>query len=696
MQTLAVDEGAEVTLNGPACLQAKGEAVTVVDLEALSHDAFARLRQPITLGGVPLKNRVVHASITTFYVQDQRVTDRFVDYHRARAQGGCAAIIIEPTAVLSWQIDEPHKVRLFDDSQVEHLARLVDAVEAHDCRLLGQIQDSGRGRHRRGRKRYCYAPSALPDDLSGTMPRALTIEQIQRAVEEVGKAAARMQRCSFSGLEISAGHGHLVHQFLSPWSNHRQDAYGGDLDGRMRFLLDMLDAIRAETRKPFILAVKAPGDDGVPGGIGPDGAAAIAARLAATGEVDAFAFCQGSHHRSLEHHMPDMYGPRAPYDALTARLRGCVNGAPTAALGRLVDPVQAETVLRRGDADFVQIGRALITDANWVNKALDGREHELRACVSCNTCWGQVVSGAPMACDNNPRLGTPDEATWTPPATLARRRVVVVGAGPAGLEAAWVAAGQGHDVTVLGRGASYGGKLALLAAAPGCDQVSSVYDYQVARGAREGVRYDYGVEANLESIVALAPDAVVLATGAEMEWPAGWPQSWREDGAASDLREVCALFTRATPIRRPGVAVIQDNDHTAATYAVAVMLASHFEHVVLATAAAILAREEPIVVQQSVQRRLATAGVEIVHLNEVAPDSELEDGEISLRNVYSGERRTLQGVALLTYAGTRRPVDDLYAPLCAAGLDVRLIGDAYAPRDLLTATAEGHAAGLAI
>ncbi len=668
--------------------------MTAFDLNALADDAFARLRQPLTLGGVRLKNRVVHASITTFYVQDQRVTDRFVDYHRARAQGGCAAIIIEPTAVLSWQIDEPHKVRLFDDSQADNLARLVDAVEAHDCRLLGQIQDSGRGRHRRGRKRYCYAPSALPDDLSGTMPRALSLAQIEKAVEEIGQAAGRMQRCGFSGLEISAGHGHLVHQFLSPWSNRREDAYGGDLEGRMRFLLEMLDAIRAETRKPFILAVKAPGDDGVPGGVGPDEAGVIAARLAATGEVDAFAFCQGSHHRSLEHHMPDMYGPRAPYDALTARLRSFVNGMPTAALGRLVDPVQAETVLRRGDADFVQIGRALITDANWVNKAFEGREHELRACVSCNTCWGQVVSGAPMACDNNPRLGAPDEATWTPPTTPARRRVVIVGAGPAGLEAAWVAAARGHDVTVLSRGASYGGKLALLAAVPGCDQVSSVYDYQVARGVREGVRYEYGVEAHAHAIAALAPDTVVLATGAEMEWPAGWPDAWREAGAASDLREVCTLFTRATPMRRLGVAVLQDNDHTAATYAAAVMLASHFEQVVLVTAKAGLAGEEPIVVQQSVQRRLAAAGVEIVLLSEVAPESDLEDGAVVLRNVYSGARRTLQSVALLTYAGTRRPLDDLYPSLCAAGLDVRLVGDAYAPRDLLTATAEGHAAGL--
>ncbi len=670
--------------------------MTAFDLETLPYDAFARLRQPITLGGVSLKNRVVHASITTFYVQDQRVTDRFVDYHRARAQGGCAAIIIEPTAVLSWQVDEPHKVRLFDDSQTDNLARLVDAVEAYDCRLLGQIQDSGRGRHRRGRKRYCYAPSALPDDLSGTMPRALSLAQIEKAVEDIGQAAGRMQRAGFSGLEISAGHGHLVHQFLSPWSNHREDAYGGDLESRMRFLLDILDAIRAETRKPFILAVKAPGDDGVPGGIGPDEAALIAARLAATGEVDAFAFCQGSHHRSLEHHMPDMYGPRAPYDALTARLRRVVNGAPTAALGGLVDPVQAETALRRGDADFVQIGRPLITDANWVNKAFEGREHELRACVSCNTCWGQVVSGAPMACDNNPRVGTSDEGTWTPPATAARRKIVVVGAGPAGLEAAWVAAGRGHEVTVLSRGASYGGKLALLAAVPSCDQVSSVYDYQVARGLREGVRYEYGVEAQVDSIIALAPDTVVLATGAEMEWPAGWPEAWREVGAASDLREICAVFARATPVRRPGVAVVQDNDHTAAAYAAAVMLASHFDHVVLATGKAGLAGEEPIVVQQSVQRRLAAAGVEIVLLNEVAPESDLEEGEIILRNVYSCERRTLQGVELLTYAGTRRPVDDLYTPLCAAGLDVRLVGDAYAPRDLLTATAEGHAAGLAV
>ncbi len=662
---------------------------------APDNDPYPRLREPLILGGIALRNRIVHASITTFYVEQQKVTDRLIDYHRSRAKGGCGAIITEPLAIIPWQVDEGHKVRAFDDQQADGLARLAAAVEEYDCRLIGQVQDSGRGRHRSGRKRYSFAPSALPDDLSGTMPRALTIAQIQKVVEDIGRSTARLQRAGFAGVEISAGHGHLIHQFLSPWSNRREDLYGGDLEGRMRFLLEMVESIRAETKRPFVIAIKSPADDGVPGGIGPDDGALIAARLAATGQVDAFAFCHGSHHRMLERHVPSMHESRAPYDLITARLRQAAGGIPTAALGRLVDPVQAEAALQRGDADFAQIGRALITDPAWANKALEGREHELRSCVSCNTCWGLVVGGAPMACDNNPSLGTPDETDWVPARVLQPRTIVVVGAGPAGLEAAWTAAARGHHVTVVGRSGSYGGKLALLASLPGCDQLSSVYDYQMARALREGAQFVFGREMGLQDILALSPDTVVLATGSEMTWPVGWPEDWSEDGAVKDIRENAALFAKSA-VRQSGLAVVVDQDHTAAVGDVAIMLAQHFQRTVIATPRGYLARDEPIVVQQSLDRRLAIAGVEIFPFCEICPQSELWEGRVSLRSVYTDKEHVFDELALLTYASPRKPNDALLPLLEAAGIEVRVIGDAYAPRDLLTATAEGNAIGLEI
>jgi thioredoxin reductase len=380
------------------------------------------------------------------------------------------------------------------------------------------------------------------------------------------------------------------------------------------------------------------------------------------------------------------------FNPLTLRLRAAAGGIPVAALGRLIEPLEAEAALCDGVADFVQIGRPLLTDPAWVNKAFAGRESDMRLCVSCNSCWGLITDKRPIGCDNNPRAGTPGEADWRPKPATKRKRVVVVGAGPAGLEAAWVAAARGHAVTILGAGPSYGGKLRLLARLPGLEQVSSVYDYQIVKSARNGVRLEYGVTASAEDIASLQPDSVVLATGATQNWPAMLPANWREEGLAQDLRATAAALLKGYP-PIPGTAVIFDADHTAGTYAAAALIAQIFGKVVLATPRPQIAADEALVVKQGIDRRMALLGVEIVPFVEPRGDSALIDGVVTLRNVYSGRTRDIENVALFTYSTPRAPDDGLAEPLRKLGLDVRLIGDCFAPRTLLMATAEGHEAG---
>lgn len=660
------------------------------------NERYPLLSRPIELGGVRLKNRIAHASITTRYPIDQRVTQRLIDYHVSRARGGVAMTITEPLAILAWQAGETHKARVFDDREADGLARWAEAVESLDCRLIGQIQDSGRGMHHRGRKPYSFGASSLPDDLSWTVPHALGVDEIEAMVAEIATSTARLQRAGFSGVEISAGHGHLFHQFLSPHSNNREDAYGGDADGRFRLLGAVIDAIRAATTRPFLVLVKLPGDDGVPGGIDEAASGDIAERVAALGQVDALSFCQGSHHRSLENHVPDMHWPRAPFNDLVARLRARVRGrVPVAALGRMVEPLQAEQALADGVGDFVQIGRPLITDPAWWSKAAAGREHDIRWCVSCNSCWGLIADKQPIACDNNPRVGAADETNWWPaplPAPRDRKRVVVVGTGVAGLEAAWIAASRGHEVIALGAGASYGGKTALHARLPGSDQVSSVYDFQYVKAVQAGTRFEFGVTADLAMVRDLSPDAVVLATGSRMSWPARLPADWMGEGFVPDLREAVTSLLDLKA-RQQGTAVLFDADHTAGTYAAAQLLSETFERVVIATPRGYIAGDEALVVQQGIVRRMNTLGIDMIPYVDLGSDSPLEEGRIHLVNVHSGRVTAVEDVSLLTYATPRLPNDGLAAPLRALGLPVHLIGDCYAPRWLMTATHEGHALG---
>jgi 2,4-dienoyl-CoA reductase-like NADH-dependent reductase (Old Yellow Enzyme family) len=655
---------------------------------------YPHLLTPWTHGRLRLRNRLVHAAMTTRRIVDMTPTDAMVQYYANRAAGGAAVVVTEPLNASAMQT-RTHYVRVWDDTHVGWLSRWAEAVERHDCRLLGQLQDSGRGRHERGRNPNAFAPSVLPDDLSWTVPRALTVDEIRRLVDDFSDCAARLERCGFSGVELSAGHGHLFHQFMSPWSNRRDDDYGGELENRTRFVRELVTAIRAKTRGTFLVGLKLPGDDGVAGGIGPDEAERIARRLVRDGEIDYVAFCQGAHARTLDWHIPDMHWPRAPWMSLITRLRAAIPGTPVLALGLITDPAEAEGFLARGEADLVGLGRPLVTDPAWALKASQGREREIRYCVSCNTCWGQIVEGQPLACDNNPRVALPDEVDWSPPRAAAARRVVVVGAGVAGLEAAWIAAARGHAVTVLGASGEPGGKTRVHSLLPGGENLSSVYDYQQMQARRHGVAFEFGVRATADDVLALAPDEVVVATGATMMWPAGWPAAWRDDGLILDGRAL-AVELAGVSGRQGGTAVLYDMDHTEGTYALAERLAHLFDRVLVVTTRDRVAADVPLVSNLGLQRRFSRRRIEVVPLAEVGPGSSLEDGRIDLVNVHSGAVHVVDDVALLTYSTVRLPDAALAVELTARGASVRVIGDARIPRSLLATTAEGHATGLAL
>ena len=652
---------------------------------------YPLLLEPITLAGRTVRNRVVHASMSTRYTQNQDIDPRLVRYHANRAEGGVGMIVTEPLNVLPWH-DRSHRPALFEPNGRDALARWADAVESKGCRLLGQFQDSGRGHREAGRSQQAWAPSALPDDLSWTMPREMPRHRIREAIEHFGKGARRLEETGFSGVELSAGHGHLFHQFLSPAANIRDDEYGGDLEGRTRFLRELIDIITISCSDNFIIGLKLPGDDGIPGGIDHSESARITGHLAEGGGFHYLVYCDGSHSNTLETHIPDMSYPRAPYVDGHAEIAANAPDVPLMALGLITDPAEAEGILSAGKAQMVALGRPLVTDAAWVRKSAEGRQSEIRYCVSCNTCWATIVERKPILCDNNPRLSEPDEVDYWPQPAKAKRRVVVVGAGPAGLEAGWVAAARGHEVTVFGSSERPGGKAFLHAQLPGGENVSSVYDYQEMAAAKAGATVHLGFRAGVGDVLQCGADVVVLAGGATMLWPLGWPEVWRD--FVFDVREVSREMLDRPDETIDGTAVLWDQDHTLATYAAAELLAQRFSRLVIVTPRERLAGDVGLVTRQGIYRRLyGMPNVEVVLLSDIHADSALDEGRVSCRNVLNDSLREIDDLAMLTWSGSRAPNDELAAPLRSEGLEVVCVGDCDMPRTLLAATSDGHALG---
>jgi 2,4-dienoyl-CoA reductase-like NADH-dependent reductase (Old Yellow Enzyme family) len=582
-------------------------------------------------------------------------------------------IAVDPAALAHGAI-----VTGYDAANEDGFKRTAAAVEGAGACLVGQLWHPGRQQL----WSPVYSPKGIsdqPDAYSWTVPHVMATDELRRVGDEYVAVAERLKRCGFGGVELHGAHGYLITQILSPWSNRRTDRYGGTLENRIRFVQEVAAAIRQRCGSDFVVGLKLPGDEGVAGGIDPAEAARITAAL--VGGLDYFAYSQGNFTVSLENHVPDMHFRRGHFLEIHRKLRPAAAGTPVMAIGRIAMPAEAEAALAGGAGDLIGLTRALIADADWSAKARAGLVDDIRASTYDNFAWGEIHAGKPLAEVHNPQLGAKGESGWRPGPAPQRRRVVVVGAGPAGMHAARIAAERGHEVTLLGASAQLGGKLRWEAALPGHEEYGNLLAWMQRKLRGAGVKLELGAKASAADVLALAPERVIVATGSHPRRPEGF------DGPGFPVRDF------PVNAKGEGTAVLFDMDHSAATYAVADALAQQYARLVLLTPRTQLARNVNYCSAIGVYRRLYQANADIVT---AAEPVKLRDRVLTWRNVFTGRTQDIAGVGLFLWSTPRTVDDAIAATLREAGIDTRLAGDCMAPRNLFCAIHEGEALAMAL
>jgi 2,4-dienoyl-CoA reductase-like NADH-dependent reductase (Old Yellow Enzyme family)/thioredoxin reductase len=469
---------------------------------------FQKLFDPGCIGTMELKNRLVMPPMGTNYaLKDGSVTQRQIDYYEERARGGVGLVIVEISC-----IDSPvgkgamKQICIDDDRFIPQLSKLAESIKRHGAKAAIQIHHAGRQTLSKLTGHQPVAPSPIPMS-GGEQPRELTLSEIAKLVTRFAEAAERAKKAGFDGVEIHGAHGYLISQFLSPLSNHRQDAYGGSLENRARFLLEVIKAVREGVGSdyPFWCRLSAM-EIGVEGGITLE-ETQVVAQMAAKAGVDAI---HVSAHQVTPARRSPMAQPPCLFVPLAEGIKKVVS-LPVIAVGR-IPPELGEGVLRDGKADFISIGKALLADPHLPQKVAVGSIEDITPCVYCLTCLdsaGWRREG--ICCVVNPTLGR--EREYEIKLAGGSRKVVVVGGGPGGMEAARVAALRGHKVVLFDEGEELGGQLLLASKPPFKDTIETFRQYLVAQVAKLGIETRLRERFTLDLLDELKPDVVILATG---------------------------------------------------------------------------------------------------------------------------------------------------------------------------------------
>jgi 2,4-dienoyl-CoA reductase-like NADH-dependent reductase (Old Yellow Enzyme family)/thioredoxin reductase len=483
----------------------------------MNGEYFRNLFSPLKAGRLELKNRITMLPVTTgFNEVDETVGNRFIRFYAERAKGGVGMISVPFSPIATGGPFEPG---LYDDRFIEGALRLTDSVHAFGTKIFAEFIISYHVSFKKGHPEI-VGPSPVWNSVTGCMPRPLTIDEIKLIVEKHADAAHRAQKAGFDAVELLLGAGYLLGRFISPLSNIRDDCYGGNPERRMQIVIECIEAIKSSTTGGFPVSARVTVDELIEGGRTMEDTREIVRTLEKAG-IQTITFHIGAHESRTPTVQPCV--PRGGFAHLAGRIKEWV-GVPVVAANRINDPHIAERILAEGKADLIGMGRALIADPELPNKSREGRTDEIVPCLACSNCLSAVIKAYRQwgthfytNCKVNPLVGK--EGEYIIKQTERRKKVLVIGGGPAGLEAARVAAQRGHQVILYEKGKQLGGRLLIGAVPPHKEDIRTLFANMAARTGKAGVTIKLDIEAGREVVGEEKPDVLIVAVGAKSFYP---------------------------------------------------------------------------------------------------------------------------------------------------------------------------------
>ena len=651
-------------------------------------DHFPHLFSPINVGRYTLKNRIMNTGHAAHFQTGSGLpTERYVDYVRERAKGGAGIIVTGFTAPCH-DGEAALSLASFDESIVPVYQRMSGATHDYEVPLLAQLGHRGRrvsdGLAFVGRPMRSASAVPAPDySAPQIVPHAMSTSEVEELVGQFAEAARRAMNGNLDGIELAVGLDYLFANFMNPRSNLREDKYGGDsLEERMTFAYEVLDAVRSETGTERLVGVRLY-DDMVDYGLSYQDYLEVGKLLEATGKVDYLNMWQGivPSPKSGRAHWPSYYYEPGAFAHLAEGLKAVVS-VPVVGAGRIDSPALANRLIEEGKTDIIGLARALIADPHFPNKARQGRLEDLRPCIACTqSCVGHIHLGLGVGCIYNPVTGREAEWAELEPADKPKK-VVVVGGGPAGMEAARICAERGHEVTLFETRRRLGGQVNLVMRTPNRANFEEIIMFFERQLAKLGVDVRLGATVSADVVVARNPDAVIVATGSQAFFPAGEGIDQRHVLSARDVLEGNAAIGESV--------LVVDTIGRAEAMTTADYLADLGRKVEIVTGLNYVGPDMPTPAWHNLTEQLMSKNVKLTPFTGVW---EVLESSVDVYNVVTWQPRTIEEIDTVVFAAGGVADDRLYHELEQRLSNVHAIGDCYQPRDIEMAVVDGHRVG---